>query len=260
MASQNIISTLPMTSELVVGPTGSWPATKSSALDSRPRITVMVVDGQAVFRTGLARLLGEDDRLEVVAISEGGSEVPELCAAMSVDVVVTDLRLPKISGIELIRMLSAVSPNTRTLVVASAADWGVGSAMRSGAAGFLLKDAEPEAIMSAVVAVHLGEQVLCREAVNWVNGKASVRRLTRRETEVLRMIDQGVSNQEIAAGLHLGEKTVRNYVSRIYHKLGVHNRAQIAAYGSHSEAAKVAGTDGMDWTTSSVNPNCEEVR
>ena len=173
----------------------------------------MVVDGQAVFRSGLARLLGEDDRLEVVAVSEGGPEVPELCAAMSVDVVVTDLRLPKMDGIELIRRVSAVSPSTRILVVASAADWGVVPAIGSGAAGFLLKDAEPEAIMSAVVAVHLGEQVLCREAINWVNGKASVRRLTRRETEVLTMIAQGVGNKEIAERLQLGEKTVRNYVS-----------------------------------------------
>ena len=96
----------------------------------------MVVDGQAVFRSGLARLLGEDDRLEVVAVSEGGPDVPELCAAMSVDVVVTDLRLPKMDGIELIRMISAVSPSTKTLVVASAADWGVVPAIGSGRGGF----------------------------------------------------------------------------------------------------------------------------
>jgi len=254
MASQNTILTSPTTAESAGDLPGDWAAPKAWLVDRRPRISVMVVDGQAVFRSGLARLLGEDDRLEVVGVSEGGPEVPELCAAMSVDVVVTDLRLPKMDGIELIRRLSAVSPSTRILVVASAADWGVVPAMGSGAAGYLLKDAEPEAIMSAVVAVHLGEQVLCREAITWVNGKASVRRLTRRETEVLAMIAEGVGNKEIAERLHLGEKTVRNYVSRVYRKLAVHSRAQIAAYASHSDVSRDAGND-VRWTARSANPN-----
>jgi DNA-binding NarL/FixJ family response regulator len=127
------------------------------------------------------------------------------------------------------------------------------AAIGSGAAGFLLKDAEPEAIMSAVVAVHLGEQVLCREAINWVNGKASVRRLTRRETEVLAMIAEGVANREIAERLQLGEKTVRNYVSRVYRKLAVHNRAQIAAYAMHSDVSKDPGTDDVRMSRS-ANP------
>ncbi len=219
----------------------------------------MVVDGQALFRSGLARLLAEDERLEVVAVSEGGTDVPELCAAMSVDVVVTDLRLPKMDGIELIRMLCAVSPNTRILVVASEADWAVVPAISSGAAGFLLKGADPEAIMSAVVAVHLGEQVLCREAISWVNGNASVHRLTRRESEVLGMIARGADNREIAEQLQLGEKTVRNYVSRVYRKLAVHNRAQLAPYAFHSNAARDSGVDDVRWAAQAANPNLEEV-
>lgn len=255
MASQNTILTSPTPAESAGGLPGDWAAPKAWLVDRRPRISVMVVDGQAVFRSGLARLLGEDDRLEVVGVSEGGPEVPELCAAMSVDVVVTDLRLPKMDGIELIRRLSVVSPSTRVLVVASAADWGVVPAIGSGAAGFLLKDAEPEAIMSAVIAVHLGEQVLCREAINWVNGKSSVRRLTRRESEVLAMIAEGVGNKEIAERLQLGEKTVRNYVSRVYRKLAVHNRAQIAAYAFHSDMSRDPGTDDVRRTVRSANPN-----
>ena len=219
----------------------------------------MVVDGQAVFRSGLARLLGEDERLEVVAVSEGEPDVPDLCVEMSIDVVVTDLRLPKVDGIELIRMISAVSPSTKTLVVASAADWGVVPAIGSGAAGFLLKDAEPEAIMSAVVAVHLGEQVLCREAINWVNGKASVRRLTRRETEVLAMMAEGVGNKEIAERLQLGEKTVRNYVSRVYRKLSVHSRAQIATSAFHSGVATATRPDDTRWMVRGATPDGGDV-
>jgi DNA-binding NarL/FixJ family response regulator len=235
MASQTTIASSTTATDVAGGRPENWPTSKPWLLDRRPRISVMVVDGQAVFRSGLARLLGEDDRLEVVAVSEGGPDVPELCAAMSIDVVVTDLRLPKMDGIEMIRMISASSPSTKTLVVASAADWGVVPAIGSGAVGFLLKDAQPEAIMSAVVAVHLGEQVLCREAISWVNGNASFRRLTRRETEVLALMAEGADNKAIADRLHLEEKTVRNYVSRVYHKLSVHSRAQIAAYASHSQ-------------------------
>jgi DNA-binding NarL/FixJ family response regulator len=191
---------------------------------------VVVVDGQAVFRSGLASLLNQDSRLEVVAVSEGNRSLGELCAEMSVDVVVTDLSLPNIDGIELINTIAMASPSTRVLVVASVADREVIPAIAAGAAGFLLKAVEPEAIVSAVVAVHLGEQVLCREAVDLVLGRVPARQLTRRETEVLQMVAQGIGNKEIALKLQLGEKTVRNYVSRIYKKLSVRNRVQAAAY------------------------------
>jgi DNA-binding NarL/FixJ family response regulator len=259
MASQTTIASPTTAAEVAVGRSSSWPTSKPWLLAPRPRISVMVVDGQAVFRSGLARLLGEDERLDVVAVSEGGPDVAELCAAMSIDVVVTDLRFPKMDGIELIRMISASSPSTRILVVASEADWGVVPAIGSGAAGFLLKDAEPEAIMSAVVAVHLGEQVLCREAITWVNGKGAIRRLTRRETEVLAMMAAGVGNKEIAERLQLGEKTVRNYVSRVYRKLAVHNRAQIAAYAFHADVSSDVATDDTRSTARGANPDRVEV-
>jgi DNA-binding NarL/FixJ family response regulator len=259
MASQTTIASSTTTAEVAVGPSGTWPTSKPWLLGPRPRISVMVVDGQAVFRSGLARLLGEDDRLDVVAVSEGGPDVAELCKAMSIDVVVTDLRFPKMDGIELIRMICASSPSTRILVVASEADWGVVPAIGSGAAGFLLKDAEPEAIMSAVVAVHLGEQVLCREAITWVSGKGSIRRLTRREAEVLAMMAEGVGNKEIAERLQLGEKTVRNYVSRVYRKLAVRNRAQIAAYAFHADASNEIRTDDMRSTARGPDPDRVEV-
>jgi DNA-binding NarL/FixJ family response regulator len=204
------------------------PATRWAPDRSLP-IRVVVVDGQAVFRSGLASILSHDSRLEVVAVSEGDPSLADLCVEMSVDVVVTDLRLPHVDGIDLISMIGAASPSTRTLVVASVADGEVVPAMAAGAAGFLLKVVEPEAMVSAVVAVHLGEQVLCREAIDLVLGRAPARQLTRREAEVLEMVAQGIGNKEIAVRLQLGEKTVRNYVSRIYKKLSVHNRVQAAA-------------------------------
>lgn len=208
--------------------------TESLAPLRRAPISVVIAEGQAVFRRGLAQLLTEDDRIDVVAVSEGGPEVADLCASLAVDVLLTDLRLPRGNGIELIRLVRSTSSHTRVLVLAAEADWGVVPAITSGASGFLLKDTEPEAITSAVVAVHLGEQVLCREAIEWLNPKTA-RRLTRREVDVLYMVTQGAHNSEIAAWLQVSEKTVRNYVSRLYQKLDVRDRAQVAGYAAYAE-------------------------
>lgn len=235
MSSYDTILTSPTGRDPVNPVEGEGFGTESLTPPRRPPIAVAIADGQAVFRHGLAQLLSEDDRIEVVAVSDGGPELVDLCASLAVDVLVTDLRLPRAHGVELIRLVRSNSTHTRVLVLAAAADWGVVPAITSGASGFLLKDTDPEAITSAVVAVHLGEQVLCHEATDWLN-PLKIRRLTRREVDVLYMVTQGAQNREIAEWLQLGEKTVRNYVSRLYQKLSVRDRAQIAAYAAYAEA------------------------
>ena len=194
------------------------------------RVSVIVVAAERLFRLGVARLLGEDERLDVIGVSEGEPELVDLCAARSVDVVLIDMDLTKADSIELVRLLASECPFTKTLIVTSQADWGVRPAMIAGAAGILLKDTSPESIRAAVISVHLGDQVLCNEAARWVLGEEYSTHLTQRETDVLRMVAQGANNAEIAAQLHLGQKTVRNYVSRIYQKLELTKRAQIATY------------------------------
>jgi two-component system response regulator DegU len=203
----------------------------------RQPVSVAVAEGQAVFRHGLAQLLDNDSRFDVVAVSDGGPEIIEVCANRPVDVLVTDLHLPRTNGIEFIRLVLSKSPETRILVVASAADWGVVPALESGVSGYLLKDTEPEAIMSAVIAVHLGEQVLCREATEWLTAQTPMRRLTRREIDVLYMLAQGAQNKEISEWLQVSEKTVRNYVSRLYRKVSVRDRSQIANYARYAGQA-----------------------
>ena len=245
MSSYDTIPTPPTQREMATSVDETRSGAESLPPLRRPPITVAAADGQAVFRRGLAQLLSEDDRIDVVAVSDGGPEIADLCASLAVDVLVTDLRLPRTNGIELIRLVRSTSAHTRVLVLAAAADWGVVPAMTSGASGFLLKDTDPEAITSAVVAVHLGEQVLCREATDWLNPQ-TVRRLTRREVDVLYMVTQGAQNSEIAECLQVGEKTVRNYVSRLYQKLSVRDRAQIAAYAGYAEdALKGRGDETM---------------
>jgi DNA-binding NarL/FixJ family response regulator len=199
------------------------------------KVSVVVVADELLFRLGLARLLSEDNRLDVIAVSHGDPNLVELCEKASVDVVVMDLQLSRGDSIEMIRSIASVSPGTRTLILTSTADWRVRPAMVAGAAGVLLKDTSPQAISAAVISVHLGEQVLCTEAAQWVLGTSRNGRLTQRESDVLHMVAQGARNAEIAEKLGLGEKTVRNYVSRLYQKLALSNRAQAATYALHTD-------------------------
>lgn len=194
------------------------------------KITVIVVAAERLFRHGLARLLDEEEDLDVVAISDGEPELLELCTTMSADVVLIDLELSRVNGIDLVRLLASECPHTKTLVLTSNPDWRTRPAMLAGAAGVLLKDTFPEAIRAAVRSVHLDNQVLCKEAAQWVLGHEPSSHLTPRESTVLRMVAHGDSNLEIAVKLQVGQKTVRNYVSRLYRKLDLHSRAEMATY------------------------------
>jgi DNA-binding NarL/FixJ family response regulator len=211
-----------------------------------PRISVVVVAAEQLFAFGLARLLGENDRLDVVGVSDGESDVLGLCVANSVDVVLIDLELSRTSCIDLVRLLASECPATRTLVLTSSPDWRVRAAMVAGAGGVLLKDTSPEATRAAVVSVHLGDQILCSEAARWVLSEDPSAHLTQRESDVLRIMAQGAGNAEIARQLHLGEKTVRNYVSRLYRKLDLKNRSQLATYLAHTDIApRVSRNDSV---------------
>jgi two-component system, NarL family, response regulator LiaR len=197
------------------------------------KIAVIVVADERLFRLGLARLLGEDGDLDVVAVSDGEPDLLGLCTAMSADVVLIDLELSRVDGIDIVQLLASQCPSIKTLILTSNPDWRVRPALIAGAAGILLKDTSPEAIRAAVHSIHLGDQVLCKEAAQWVLHQDRSSDLTPRESAVLRMVARGASNAEIAEQLQLGQKTVRNYVSRLYSKLDLHNRAQIATYLHH---------------------------
>lgn len=218
-------------------PLESGKSTQDSSIPDA-KITVILVAAERLFGLGLARLLGEDDRLDVIDVSAGEPELLGLCIATSVDVVLLDLELSRADGIELVRSLSVECPTTRTLVLTSNPDWRVRPAMMAGAAGILLKDSSPEAIRAAVVSVHLGDQVLCSEAAQWFLGEERSTHLTQRESDVLRMVAQGANNAQIATQLQLGQKTVRNYVSRLYRKLDLNNRAQLAMFLDHTDLGR----------------------
>jgi NarL family two-component system response regulator LiaR len=213
--------------------------TGSSGGSSLPgsRISVAVVAAEQLFALGLACLLREDECLDVIGVCDDDQELLGLCVARSVDVVLIDLELSRANCIDAIRLLASECASTRTLVLTSNPDWRVRSAMIAGASGVLLKDTSPEAIRAAVVSVHLGDQILCSEATRWVLGEDPSANLTQRELDVLRIIAQGADNAEIARRLQLGQKTVRNYVSRLYRKFDLNNRAQLATYLADTNTA-----------------------
>jgi DNA-binding NarL/FixJ family response regulator len=207
------------------------------------KVSVILVAGERLFGLGLARLLAEDERLQVMEVSQGEPELLGLCIARSVDVVLIDLELSRTDGIELVRVLASECPTTKTLILTSHPDWRVRPAMIAGAAGVLLKDSSPEAIRAALISVHLGDQVLCSGAAQWFLSEEHSAHLTRRESDVLKRVAQGANNAEIATQLQLGQKTVRNYVSRLYRKLDVNNRAQLVTFSDHSDHARSGRPD-----------------
>lgn len=225
------------------------PTEPTTSSDGTPasRISVLVVAAERLFGLGLASLLGEDDSLDVIGVSDGEPNLVGLCSAESIDVVVIDMELARANCIEVVRLLASECPATRALVLTSHPDWRIRPAMVAGAAGVLLKDTSPEATRAAVVSVHLGDQVICGEAARWMLRDDPSLHLTQRESDVLRIAAQGANNAEIARQLQLGQKTVRNYVSRLYRKLDLNNRAQLATYLAHTDIA--SGRGGNDGTS-----------
>jgi DNA-binding NarL/FixJ family response regulator len=199
-------------------------------------ITVLVVDDHPVFRDGLAASLAAQADLTVVAVAPTGEQAIELVADTRPDVVLMDLNLPGISGVEAIRRLAAFEPAPAVLAVTMVDDDDtVLAALRAGAAGYILKGATGDQIAAATRTVASGGAVFGPGVAERILATTAGRRpatrdggLTDRERDVLDMIAQGASNAAIARSLGLSLKTVQNYVSRILEKLQVTDRTQAA--------------------------------
>jgi len=208
-------------------------------------IRVLVVDDQALVRNGFRLILETRDDLEVVGEAEDGLEAMTLTRKLDPDVVLMDVRMPKVDGIEATRQIVASGSRARILVLTTFdLDEYVYAAIRAGASGFLLKDVRPPDLIDAVRLVADGNallgpsvtrRLLDRFAESPPNGGpdvAAVASLTAREREILRLLAGGLSNAELARHLYLSETTVKTHVSSILRKLGVRDRVQavIAAY------------------------------
>ncbi len=202
-------------------------------------IRVMIVDDHAIVRKGIRALLTESGDFEIVAEAANGQEAVQRAEEAQPDVILMDLLMPGMDGIEATRQITSSQPKTRLLVLTSfAADNKLFPAIKAGALGYLLKDSSPEELLRAIRQVHRGEPALhptiARKLLQEIAHPADVEpapeALTGRELDVLRLIAQGLSNQEIADELVVSEATVRAHVSRILGKLHLASRTQPALY------------------------------
>lgn len=202
-------------------------------------VRVMIADDQTLFRTGLARLLAEDPRLTLVGQAADGMDAVKKAAALKPDVVLMDLKMPGLDGVEATAQIVASQPDVKVLVLTTFdADRYVLQALKAGASGYVLKDSEPAAISSSIMAVLSGERVMAGAVANRVldmlTGASTPKEfydgLTAREVEILKLMATGKPNKQIAYSLKISEKTVRNHISHIYEKLQIYDRAQAVLY------------------------------
>jgi len=217
--------------------------------DSAQLVRIVVADDHQVVRTGFADLLRTQPDFTVVGIACDGAEAVRICRELRPDVVLMDVRMPGMDGIEATRRLAGSEPNGPRILILTTFDLDeyVYDALRAGASGFLLKDVTAERLFDAVRVIAAGDALLAPTVTRRLISEFVLQRrradvppssalssLTSRETEVLRLVAEGLSNPEIAARLVVTEETVKTHVSHVLSKLGVRDRTQavVAAYES----------------------------
>jgi two-component system, NarL family, response regulator LiaR len=197
-------------------------------------IRLLIVDDHSVVREGLRAFLRLQEGIEVVGEAASAGEAVSVAGTSSPDVVLLDLVMPEGDGIGAIRRLLEVAPGVRVLVLTSFADDAqIFAAIAAGAAGYLLKDVDPQALADGIRDVHAGRPALhASVAARLMRRSGSPRPtsdlLTPRERDVLRLVVEGLANKQIAQRLGIGEKTIKTHVSRVLAKLGVADRTQAA--------------------------------
>ncbi|MDX6465876.1 MAG: hypothetical protein QOI27_916 [Gaiellaceae bacterium] len=202
--------------------------------------SVLLVDDQPLVRAGLSVLLEAEGDIAVMAEADGGAEAVRLASEIRPDVVVMDIRMPGVDGLEATRQIVEVVPDARILILTTfELDEYIYAALRGGASGFLLKDSEPSELVRAIRLIAAGEAVLSPSVTRRLItefasrperlgvGPEQLDRLTEREREVMALVAAGLSNEEIASRLVVAPATAKTHVSRAMRKLGAHDRAQL---------------------------------
>ena len=189
-------------------------------------IRILIAEDQAMVRGALAALLGLEPDIEVVATAADGAEALALCEQHAPDIVLTDIEMPRMTGLELAAQLATRGAASRVMIVTTFGRSGyLRRALSAGVRGFLLKDAPADALAAAIRTVHAGGRAIAPELAleSWSGAQDP---LTERERQVLRLAGEGASSADIARQIHLSEGTVRNYLSEAISKLEAGNRVE----------------------------------
>jgi len=205
-------------------------------MDRHP-IRIVIADDHAIFRDGLRRLLATQDDFQVIAEASDGKEAVMLATKLKPDVLLLDLAMPRVPGMEVLRELAHQEVAVRTILLTAAIQpFAVTSALQLGARGIVLKASPPEMLLKSIRAVNDGQFWVGSEPMSsWARGaphSPSGFGLTSREIEIISAIKEGSSNREIAGKLAISEETVKRHLSNIYAKLGVSSRLELAVLAS----------------------------
>ena len=218
-------------------------------------IRVLIVDDQSMIRAGFAALLDAHEGITVVGTAEDGAGIAEVVRSVRPDVVLMDIRMPKVNGLDAARTVLALpgTPPKVIMLTTFDADEYVFAALRAGASGFLLKDSPAEELTHAVRMVAAGEALLSPKVTRALIADYAARpsrpalpdvtlsALTERELDVMRLVAAGQSNAEIATALYLAEQTVKTHVSRILNKLDLRDRTQMVVCAYESGLVRAGG-------------------
>ncbi|AEB12846.1 response regulator [Marinithermus hydrothermalis] len=219
-------------------------------------IRILLADDHALFRQGLRTLLEAEPEFRVIGEAGNGREALRTALATRPDVILMDIQMPELDGVQATQEILREFPEARVIMLTMyRQDAYVFEAVKAGARGYLLKDAQAEELIDAIRRVHQGEVLLDGELAEQIIQDFRAKRealttapaaeLTEREVQILRLLAQGATNQEIADELGLSEKTVRNRLSEIFAKLHLNNRTQAALYAIREGLADAGGGGGV---------------
>ena len=206
------------------------------------KIKIMLAEDHVLVREGTKEMLDREEDMDIVAEAGDGEEAVQLAAEQELDIVIMDISLPKLNGIEATKQIKEISPGTAVLVLtAYDDDEYVFALLEAGAAGYLLKDVSTDELVEAIRAVQAGESMLhpaiARKVINRFSRhlqgskeEAPFEELTDREIEVLQLAGKGITNREIADSLSISHRTVQAHLSHIFTKLGVGSRTEAVVY------------------------------
>ncbi|MBW4442067.1 MAG: response regulator transcription factor [Plectolyngbya sp. WJT66-NPBG17] len=190
-------------------------------------IRVLIADDHAIVRQGLATIIDRTSEMTVIAQAGDGQQAIDLFREHQPDITLMDLRMPQIGGVEAITAICAEFKSARIIVLTTYdGDEDIYRGLRAGAKGYLLKDSKPSELLNAIRTAHRGQQYIPPDVGAKLVQRMSNPELSERELEVLRLIAQGMTNQDIATAMTIGESTVKSHVNRILSKLGVNDRTQ----------------------------------